>query len=1009
MHRLLLFCALCLAAVPALAQPRAAYVYSSFRDGQYWYRDEQLPLVKDLGWHGDGYENTKVADLLGRIDQYAVVICNSSFNYSNPQDLGAQGARWRQYIAAGGCLVATDANYAPHFGWLQAIDPSLRWESRGELNRWAEGPPRWTATNHPLLRGVEAPRVSWTNPSIWSDALTPLASDTGRRPVVAYREIGKGIVVISSAYRQYGFPSAPFLANLAAWAADPARQAAVAAREQAPVPAVPPGLTVPTLSHEPTIDGRPSSAAEWRGAATLPQLVGPDGAPVAGQSDAVKVAHFGGDLCVAFDCHDGPPAPSRLQSARRDGILWAEDDLEIDLQAPSGACYRFVVAASGARCDDRDGDAGWDGCWQAATKRDADGWSAEVRIPLAPLSSGGSTAGWRANFCRRKQQAEGAAASVTAWSAVVTSATDAARFAPLSLPGLPMGGPQAEMTVAPPKSWFVGRNTVEVTVSGADKRSVAADLLCVDDLTGRPIARQALRLGAKTTARVPIDLWSGSERSLQLVLVDRAAPHRVLTCSQVINATPAPLMQATLLYPSYRGLVQSRDPQKRLHLQARIGVAAGLRMRLTASLAPAKGGAPIWRVARPAAGGVVDLGTSLASLKVGQYAARIELSNDTGRVLASQSWPVRVLPPAASEITFDERHICYLDGKPFFPLGIMHISEPVVGLINKRAAELGLPTISVPSLLEDVKAHGFNCVVRGWGMPSEDYLRKTDELGLWVMPEVGAPKGDELARLVEQANRHKSVLLWYGVDEPSGDKLAAAIDAHKRFEAADIRRPVSAACNNPAFLEGAAQAYDLIMMDLYIVGSGSYAEYRNWVRQGLAAGGGGKAVWMVPQAFAIDGPFKEPTPEEVRCQAYVSIVHGATGLVWYAYYTTEPYTKNPRGRDQWFIPDTPLWPAFAKLNAEIAELTPTLVEGARVAGAASTSDAVHVQVWARGVGRTLIAVNVTDKPVRCALSGLSGGAAQVLFEGRTAVLAGGSLVEEFKPYEAHVYRWRAAR
>ena len=76
----------------AQAQPRGAAVYSSFRDGAYWYRDEQVEVFRAAGWGMDAYENTRSADLIAALERYAVVVFGTGYNIEHAQDLAAPAA-----------------------------------------------------------------------------------------------------------------------------------------------------------------------------------------------------------------------------------------------------------------------------------------------------------------------------------------------------------------------------------------------------------------------------------------------------------------------------------------------------------------------------------------------------------------------------------------------------------------------------------------------------------------------------------------------------------------------------------------------------------------------------------------------------------------------------------------------------------------------------------------------------------------------------------------------------
>src|SRR5262249_1625970 len=90
-------------------------------------------------------------------------------------------------------------------------------------------------------------------------------------------------------------------------------------------------------------------------------------------------------LYVAFDCEQRTtPLIARL--ARRDRDVGA-DRVEIDISDGTRTFAFWVNAAGvlgdGIRFNDTDYSADWDGVWDAQVRQRADGWSAEMRIPLS--------------------------------------------------------------------------------------------------------------------------------------------------------------------------------------------------------------------------------------------------------------------------------------------------------------------------------------------------------------------------------------------------------------------------------------------------------------------------------------------------------------------------------------------------------------------------------------------------------------------------------------------------
>ena len=180
--------------------------------------------------------------------------------------------------------------------------------------------------------------------------------------------------------------------------------------EDAPKPL--PVVSVPRLSSPPAIDGDTSDRA-WAAAAVIDGLQPPlDPVPGASalQRTSVRIAWDPSALYVVFECSDTDVLCSGTM--RRDDDLSREDAVEVFLD-PVGdgrAFFEFQVAPDGTVFDavhlytatpetlgdgrirpeiiksDRWSMREWDlPDYEAATKRTPNGWTAELRIPAAPL------------------------------------------------------------------------------------------------------------------------------------------------------------------------------------------------------------------------------------------------------------------------------------------------------------------------------------------------------------------------------------------------------------------------------------------------------------------------------------------------------------------------------------------------------------------------------------------------------------------------------------------------
>jgi hypothetical protein len=175
----------------------------------------------------------------------------------------------------------------------------------------------------------------------------------------------------------------------------------------------PPALRVGTLNGSVHVDGV-LDEGEWAQAEAVDAFAQTDpveGAPPTGRT-IVRVLAGPKALVIGIVCDD--PDPSRIVSfsVRRDAPLTSEDHVRVVLgpflDGRSG--YVFSVNPSGARYDGLINPGGesenvdWDAIWEAATKRTATGWTAEIWIPVQTLSFNPDLREWHFNVQRRIQR-----------------------------------------------------------------------------------------------------------------------------------------------------------------------------------------------------------------------------------------------------------------------------------------------------------------------------------------------------------------------------------------------------------------------------------------------------------------------------------------------------------------------------------------------------------------------------------------------------------------------------
>ncbi|MDQ3521352.1 MAG: carbohydrate binding family 9 domain-containing protein [Gemmatimonadota bacterium] len=173
--------------------------------------------------------------------------------------------------------------------------------------------------------------------------------------------------------------------------------ATAAAAQNAPPPAEGPSThaaapSVPAVrTADPIrIDGQLDEAA-WATATPITkftQVVPQEGQP-ATQRTEVRILYGPDALYIGARLYDTEPVISRL--IRRDGSMTDSDWLTVILDSyhDHRSAFGFEINPSGVRRDQsrsetREDDS-WDPVWEAATTVDAEGWTAEMRIPFSQL------------------------------------------------------------------------------------------------------------------------------------------------------------------------------------------------------------------------------------------------------------------------------------------------------------------------------------------------------------------------------------------------------------------------------------------------------------------------------------------------------------------------------------------------------------------------------------------------------------------------------------------------
>jgi hypothetical protein len=223
-----------------------------------------------------------------------------------------------------------------------------------------------------------------------------------------------------------------------------------------------------------------------------------------------------------------------------------------------------------------------------------------------------------------------------------------------------------------------------------------------------------------------------------------------------------------------------------------------------------------------------------------------------------------------------------------------------------------------PEKFGDVAAAGFNFVV---APANNRTLGEAQRFGLRIIGNPAVLPNDERKNrdsAFRAGDANAALWGWYLFDEPdlhflSPEKVAAL---QTRLRAAS-RKPSLLVMSSGSAVKKYARSADYVAIDFYPVPWAPVAMVAKEMRLARIAMQG-RPFWAVLQAFnwsafpgqlRTDVPLREPTPEEFRCMAYLALVQGAQGLLFYTYETAT-----------WRLPEHPrLWAAASDLAFEVRE------------------------------------------------------------------------------------------
>jgi hypothetical protein len=513
--------------------------------------------------------------------------------------------------------------------------------------------------------------------------------------------------------------------------------------------------------------------------------------------------------------------------------------------------------------------------------------------------------------------------------------------------------------------------------------------------------------------QVPIEVANPGKAQLSIEMLKTGESRPIYSMQQQMKVPP-PLV---LGVPSPTHWAIEDGPPKlegkiELAVKDLAGAARELRLQLqTSDGKPVPAGA----MSKSFANGSGTFALSFAHpLPAGDYKLIAEIPTSHGKPL-HQEQPWHVIHREQSKVTLNDAGYPVYEGKAIFPLGIFNGSR-----FKEQAAAGFTVTHAYNAVrLQEDPDHADENALR--------YLDNTEKYGmkmLFMVPMKEVIKGDweAVRRRVRMFRNHPALLAW---DEEEGfargdfkpdtlktlRKLLQEEDPNHPFTVGDPREPITQVPPNRSNFFPVSEM-DLGMWWWYpfplqsktrgtLLGGDEGAPGSELVPPSFLVNAHiSKPLWVGVQSYkkpTPDGRF--PTPAEYRAQAYLALISGAKGLMWYG--------GSVEGGI--FIGNNPVeghWDALQKLASELHGLGDVLMSPSLETPKVSANQ-VSAMLKQSQNGFVLVAVNRGGSPVEVSLTSphMKTATAKVLEESRAVPIRDQALRDRFEPYATHVYEW----
>ncbi len=337
-----------------------------------------------------------------------------------------------------------------------------------------------------------------------------------------------------------------------------------------------------------------------------------------------------------------------------------------------------------------------------------------------------------------------------------------------------------------------------------------------------------------------------------------------------------------------------------------------------------------------------------------------------------------------------------------------------------------------PAKASRYRRAGFNTYVGLWKGPTEKQLKELKAAGMKVICHQN--------KLALKYMDEPTIIGWMHGDEPDNAqslgkgkgygppiKPKKIIDGYHKIRSTDPTRPVLLNLGQAVAWDGwhgrgvrtnhsedyleYVKGCDIASFDIYpAVHSNPQVAGNLWyVAKGVERlnkwTDGKKVVWNCIECSRINNKQIKATPKQVKCEVWMSIIHGSMGLIYFV------HEWQPKFNESALLSDGRMLSEVTKINKQINALAPVLNSSTIDAdvSVSSENEDVPVAIMAKKykAARYLFAVGMKAGSTKATFTApaLKGSlTVEVLGENRTVLSKDGVFSDSFDSWDVHLYR-----